>query len=932
MSRTQCRGANMQKTKNLRYNLKRWSKGVSKLKVLIQNSNETLAIMDTLEDKRPLYVQESNFREILKTHLQALLKYQNEYWRKRCTIRYFRFADENTKLFQSLATERYRHNAIAMLRVGEVEIHDHVGKEGVLFNTYKDRLGSSKPTSMKFDLSRIIRRIDGLDQLSAPFSTDEIDVVIKEMPNDRAPGPDGFNGCFLKKCWQIIKSDFYDLCHAFHAGGLDITSISEGYITLIPKISSPETANDFRPITLLNCCLKVITKILANRLQKVILKIIHRNQYGFIKGRTIQDCLAWSYEYIHQCHSSGREIVLLKLDFAKAFDTIEHAPMLDIMKHMGFDDRWLGWMETIFGSGVSSVLLNGVPGRKFKCKCGVRQGDPLSPMIFVLAADLLQAAINDAYTQGLLELPIPRENAGDFPVVQYADDTILVMQACPTQAARMKLILEDYAASVGLKINFHKSTLIPINADHQHASGLAGVFGCSVGTLPFTYLGLPMGTTRPSVLDLMPLVHSVERKTSTALSLMSSGAKLTLVNSVITSMLIYAMCTIKLHPKVVEHLDKLRRYCLWAKNSDDGIKANSLAAWELVCRPKRCGGLGVIDIKIQNAALLLKYLFKFYNREDVPWVQLVWEAYYPNKVPHATELMGSFWWKDVMQLSGTFRGVARVIPGDGCSSLFWKDVWFSDTGSALMDTHPRAFSYALNEDDSVARVLRTTDPAMIFSLPLSAQAREEIREIQQGSSHVCLEYGSPDVWVCDLGRYSSKKYYNHCFKQVKADEAFGWLWKSKCPIKFKMFGWLLMVDRLNTRNMLKRRHFAVAGGNYTCMLCQNPPEETVEHLFFECPFAKQCWSKVGLTWPGGTNRLAILHGGRESWRRPLFMDIFLLAAWSLWMERNNQHFRGIPRSFVAWLARFKLLLGLVIHNCPEKVHPFLSDFIVNLDS
>jgi len=259
--------------------------------------------------------------------------------------------------------------------------------------------------------------------------------------------------------------------------------------------------------------------------------------------------------------------------------------------------------------------------------------------------------------------------------------------------------------------------------------GLAGVFGCSVGTLPFTYLGLPMGTTRPSVLDLMPLVHSVERKTSTALSLMSSGAKLTLVNSVITSMLIYAMCTIKLHPKVVEHLDKLRHYCLWAKNSDDGIKSNSLASWELVCRPKRCGGLGVIDIKIQNAALLLKYLFKFYNREDVPWVQLVWEAYYPNKVPHATELMGSFWWKDVMQLSGTFRGVARVIPGDGCSSLFWKDVWFSDTGSALMDTHPRAFSYALNEDDSVAMVLRTTDPATIFSLPLSVQAREEIREI-----------------------------------------------------------------------------------------------------------------------------------------------------------------------------------------------------------
>ena len=88
-----------------------------------------------------------------------------------------------------------------MLRDGAVEIHDHVGKEGVLFKTYKDRLGSSKPTNMHFDLSRIIRRIEGLDQLSAPFSNEEIDTVIKEMPSDRAPGPDGFNGCFLKSCW-----------------------------------------------------------------------------------------------------------------------------------------------------------------------------------------------------------------------------------------------------------------------------------------------------------------------------------------------------------------------------------------------------------------------------------------------------------------------------------------------------------------------------------------------------------------------------------------------------------------------------------------------------------------------------------------------------------------------------------------------------------
>lgn len=398
------------------------------------------------------------------------------------------------------------------------------------------------------------------------------------MPSDWAPGPNGFNGCFLKSCWSTIKENFYNLCDEFYEGNLDITSISEGYITLIPKIASPETANDYRPITLLNCCLKIVTKLLADRLQKLILKIVHRNQYGFIKGRTIQDCLAWTFEYIHQCQSSSREIVLLKLDFAKAFDTIKHEPMMNIMKHMGFDEKWLGWMKSIFGSRISSVILNGCPGRKFKCNCGVRQGDPLSPLIFVLAADLLQAAINDAFMKHLIHLPFPSPRVTDYPVVQYADDTILLMPACPAQAATMKDILVDYADSVGLKINFNKSTLIPINLSQSRTDEIAHIFGCTVGTMPFAYLGLPMGTAKPSVLDLMPLVHGVERKLSTALSLMSIGAKLTLVNSAITSMLIYAMCMIKLHPRVIEHLDKLRRYCLWAKHTEDGIKSNSLAA------------------------------------------------------------------------------------------------------------------------------------------------------------------------------------------------------------------------------------------------------------------------------------------------------------------------------------------------------------------
>lgn len=169
----------------------------------------------------------------------------------------------------------------------------------------------------------------------------------------------------------------------------------------------------------------------------------------------------------------------------------------------------------------------------------------------------------------------------------------MVMPACPRQAAQMKRILLDYATSVGLSINFHKSTLVPINIDQTTASSLPQIFGCVIGQMPFTYLGLPMGTTRPTIMDLMPMVASVQRRVPAAASLLDYGSKLTLVNSVVTSLAIYAMCSIKLNPKIVEHLDKLRRCCLWQKKTDDGIRGNSLAAWELVCRPKDRGGLGI---------------------------------------------------------------------------------------------------------------------------------------------------------------------------------------------------------------------------------------------------------------------------------------------------------------------------------------------------
>lgn len=124
-------------------------------------------------------------------------------------MRYFKFCDGNTKFFHAIATERFRSNSIASLKLSDDSVVvDHVGKEAILYHTFRERLGQSSATKMQFDL-------DGLNTLSIPFTHEEIDEVIKVMSSDRAPGPDGFNGCFLKSCWHIIKYDFYKLCEDF---------------------------------------------------------------------------------------------------------------------------------------------------------------------------------------------------------------------------------------------------------------------------------------------------------------------------------------------------------------------------------------------------------------------------------------------------------------------------------------------------------------------------------------------------------------------------------------------------------------------------------------------------------------------------------------------------------------------------------------------
>jgi hypothetical protein len=176
-----------------------------------------------------------------------------------------------------------------------------------------------------------------------------------------------------------------------------------------------------------------------------------------------------------------------------------------------------------------------------------------------LAADLLQSIVNRAYQQGLFQLPIPNRDIEHFPIVQYADDTLLIMEADARQLFCLKALLHSFANSTGLKVNFHKSCLIPINVPSHKVPLLTGVFGCVEGQLPFTYLGIPLGTTKPLVKDYAPLICRIERKLSTSSVFLSYSGRLQLINSVVSSIPTDYMCTLSLPKTVVAMIDKFRK-------------------------------------------------------------------------------------------------------------------------------------------------------------------------------------------------------------------------------------------------------------------------------------------------------------------------------------------------------------------------------------
>jgi hypothetical protein len=329
-----------------------------------------------------------------------------------------------------------------------------------------------------------------LADLEVPITEKEVWETIKQLPSDKAPGPDGFTGLFYKLCWPVIKEDIMAAMSAIWSRKFcNFNTLNNAYITLIPKVEGAEQVKDFRPISLVHSFAKLVTKPLANRLATKLQDMVSPVQSGFIKRCFIQDNFMLVQQAARFLHHRKLSRILLKPDISKAFDSVSWPFLLEVMQKLGFGQIWWDIISGLLTLASTRVLLNGTPSDTISHRRGLHQGDPLSPMLFILAIDVLDFLISKAETEDLLKLLASR--ALQHRVSFYADDVVLFLHLEAADISLIMDILQVFGEASGLCNNVQKSSVFPIRCTDNEKVVVQQFLPCELLEFPCRYLGLP---------------------------------------------------------------------------------------------------------------------------------------------------------------------------------------------------------------------------------------------------------------------------------------------------------------------------------------------------------------------------------------------------------------------------------------------------------
>jgi hypothetical protein len=431
--------------------------------------------------------------------------------------------------------------------------------------------------------------------------------------------------------------------------------------------------------------------------------------------------------------------VILKIDFEKAYDKVNWSFLQQTLRMKGFAEEWRSLISSFVVGGSVAIKVNDDVGRYFQTKKGLRQGDPLSPMLFNIIADMLAIIIERAKADGQFEGVVPHLVDGGLSILQYADDTILFMEHDIEKARNLKLILSAFEQLSGLKINFHKSELFCFGEAQDVADTYAELFGCGLGNFPISYLGIPIHYRRLTLAEWNHVEACLQKRLSSWKGkLLSLGGRLVLINSVLTNMVLYMISFFQIPKGVLNRLDYFRSRFFWQGDSEK--KKYRLTRWNIICRPKDQGGLGVHDLEVKNRALLGKWLSRLLT-EDGIWQNILRKKYVGVKAISQVQWKpgDSHFWAGLMTTKKFFFPHGSFSIRDGSEIRFWEDIWLGPT--PLRDQYPALYSIVRQKGDTLADVLESFPPVITFRRDLFGPRLASWTALLQKLASVHLEQG-----------------------------------------------------------------------------------------------------------------------------------------------------------------------------------------------
>ena len=643
---------------------------------------------------------------------------------------------------------------------------------------------------------------------------------------------------------------------------------------------------DFRPIALANFQFKIVTKNLAERLIAIRMRIISPQQCGFVRDRNISDYVIIASEVINMLPKKrfgGNAAV--KVDIRKAFDTMDWNFLLLVLSSFGFHTVFCNWIRTILHSACLSILVNGSIVGFFPCKRGVRQGDPLSPLLFCLAEEVLSNAIELKRAFGALQ-PMPYCRNMFLPThVLYADDIFICCTGTHKNIKCLMQVFTAYSEVSDQLVNFEKSKLFTGAMIPSISRNLARLSGFSLGAIPFNYLGCPIFQGRPRRAHFQEIVDRINVKlASWKGSLLTIMGRVQLVKSIIHGMLVYSFHIYRWPQNLLKMLDRWIKKIIWS--GDIFTRKICTFKWSIVSLPWDSGGLNLKPTTLIINSLMLHLSWKMYS-QDSQCASLLKHRYFCNGTIRRHYIKSSVWHGLKLHMDTVVDNSIWMI-GNGDKINLWLDNWLGASLASIMNIDPNKFSSLTSKLSSVIDDGRWRLPPMLISNDMVAASISLITLMLTPLLDVM-------VWshTTDGGLTA-----NQAFHYMRGpSQSVAWaasIWRNGIPPSHSIILWRLAHLKLPMDENLQSRGCTLVS---ICVLCYKSAE-TSFHLFFECEYAAALWNWIGsllnctFQVQSVAEILNCIPAACSPQARDVFISDIVHVTHAIWLARNAIWFDG----------------------------------------